>query len=168
MIKYFIFTGPECSGKTTLANIVARHKDLPLVQEYARIFLSELDRKYTDHDLNLIAKGQEKLENQYADNFPIVCDTDLLTLFIWRAEVFKNCDLNWADKLKNSYKEDRLYILCMSDVAWEYDPLRENPHDRERLFQIYEDIMQKFGLNYVVVKGSVEARMEILQKYLPK
>ena len=29
------------------------------------------------------------------------------------------------------------YLLCYPDVPWKEDPLRENPHDRKRIFDLY-------------------------------
>jgi GTPase SAR1 family protein len=58
MIK-IILTGPESTGKTTLAKQLADYFHAPLVQEYARIFFQKKDTpQYNQADLTEIAKGQ--------------------------------------------------------------------------------------------------------------
>jgi hypothetical protein len=38
--------------------------------------------------------------------------------------------------------------------------LRENPNDRDRLFEIYENELLKMGKNYHILRGSFEERLE--------
>ncbi len=44
--------------KTTLSKSLAEHFQSPLLQEYAREYISKLKRKYTQKDLLKIAKTQ--------------------------------------------------------------------------------------------------------------
>ena len=166
MTKYIVFTGPESSGKTTIANEVATLYNFPLVEEYARSYLSNLDRKYQNEDLSHIAMGQENLESLYHHHPRIICDTDLLTLYIWRMEVFHMVDDDWAQKLSSVYPSDRLYFLCSPDIPWQYDELRENPFDRDRLYTLYKETMTSFGLNFVELHGNHENRMATVSQIL--
>ncbi|MBK6665467.1 MAG: AAA family ATPase [Saprospiraceae bacterium] len=50
-----IITGPESSGKTTLALWIALEYQWCLVPEFAREYLKQNDGKYLEHDLILIA-----------------------------------------------------------------------------------------------------------------
>ena len=45
-MKKIVFTGPESSGKTTISESVAQKFNLPIVEEYARKSLTELNRAY--------------------------------------------------------------------------------------------------------------------------
>ena len=62
MIK-IVFTGPECSGKTTFSQLIAKKYNAPLVQEYAREYLNKLQHPYGYNDLLKIAKGQFWFQN---------------------------------------------------------------------------------------------------------
>ena len=53
-----------------------------------------------------------------------------------------------------------LIVLCYPDIPWEYDPLRENPNDRDRLFSLYLETIQNSGVEYVVVQGNRENRLK--------
>lgn len=174
MLK-LILTGPESSGKTTLSRILATHFDVNLVEEYARAYLenkfTSTDGKYQPDDLVQIAQGQYHLEQQtiqQAYKPLIICDTDLLTIIIWSKEVFGYCD----DIIENLYKRpidniSELYLLCSpDDVEWEFDTLRENPHDRHRLFEVYEKNLQEYQKNYVILRGGIDERFGVAKGYI--
>ena len=59
--------GPESTGKTTLAKGLAKHFKTNWVPEYAREFLSNLDRAYQKEDLIEIARGQLASESDKSD-----------------------------------------------------------------------------------------------------
>ncbi|MCB0706487.1 MAG: ATP-binding protein, partial [Saprospiraceae bacterium] len=50
-IKRILITGPESSGKTTLARSLAEAQDEPWVPEYAREYLEKYGPDYTLNDL---------------------------------------------------------------------------------------------------------------------
>ena len=52
----------------------------------------------------------------------------------------------------------RHYLLCAPDVSWEADPLREHPHDRDRLFALYQQDLERRGLPYDTIEGLEDRR----------
>lgn len=72
MTKPFIITivGAESSGKTTLASILAGRMGCPWVPEYARAYLSALNRPYGQEDLVEIAIGQMALMRSVLSKAP--------------------------------------------------------------------------------------------------
>lgn len=159
--KYFVFTGPESSGKTTLSEWVSATFDLPLVPEYARYFLENLDRPYKKDDLNFISKGQLAYEIGRLDKSTIICDTDLLNIIIWYEVKYKNIPAWLLDWFRNT--ENRLYFICHPDIPWEYDPLRENPADRQFLLERHQHYLTKFNKNFINLSGALEERQEKLK-----
>ncbi|MBW7937143.1 MAG: ATP-binding protein, partial [Flavobacteriales bacterium] len=88
-------TGPECTGKTTLAQLLATHFNGLWVPEFSRSYLSSLGRKYTYEDLALMAKeqlNQEKKIWDEAKNKPVFSDTEMLVFYIWSMYRFDKCD----------------------------------------------------------------------------
>ena len=147
MLK-IIITGPESSGKTTLCKILANHFKIPFSEEYARKYLTKLDRKYTQKDLSRIANKQLQFEQDKR-----ILDTDLITIKIWSNYKYGNCD-NWIlQQIQKQTSKERFYLLCKPDIPWEADPKRENPNDREELFEIYKKETEIFGYDYFVVEG---------------
>jgi NadR type nicotinamide-nucleotide adenylyltransferase len=159
-LKRIIITGSESSGKTTLANFLAKSLNAPLIPEFSREYLKDKGLSYTFEDLVNIAIGQQNLEDEALKNGEklIVCDTDLTVLNIWADERFGNIPAVVGARLK-AYETD-FYLLCKPDLPWEYDPLRENPNDRDRLFKRYNDLLKNLKCNFKIVQGKNTEREE--------
>ena len=54
-------TGPESTGKSTLAEKLAHHYKTDFVPEYSRTYLENFEGRYTEDDVVEIAKGQHNL-----------------------------------------------------------------------------------------------------------
>ena len=163
--KIFVVTGPESSGKTYLSQQLAAHFDLLHQEEYARSYLDTLDRKYLERDLITIAKGQYDFLNEQKDpGKAIIMDTDGLTLKIWSEEKFGRVEPMIVDFWKKNLPS--AYLLCKPDIPWVYDPQRENPTDRHRLFSIYEEEIMATGIPYIIIEGNFEERYEKAKAYL--
>ncbi|MBK8442324.1 MAG: ATP-binding protein [Sphingobacteriales bacterium] len=159
--KKIIITGAESSGKSTLAAALAAHFGVPQVPEYARIFFEQRNSTdYCENDLLQIAQGQTNLEAQIAATFPeapfIICDTDLITIKIWSDDKYGHCH-PWIEEQLHSDPQN-LYLLCVPDLPWHYDPLRENPHNHSEIYALYEAHLQSRHLNYVRISGSGNTR----------
>lgn len=81
------FTGPESSGKTTMARWTAKHISYELVPEYSREYLQR-KTAYHLNDLNNIALEQFKRNSAFGD---LVMDTEMLVMKIWCEEKYSNC-----------------------------------------------------------------------------
>jgi nicotinamide riboside kinase len=51
-------------------------------------------------------------------------------------------------------------LLCSPDIPWEPDPLRENPHDRDRLFQVYLAMLEKLRKPYAIIAVGRRKRLK--------
>ena len=164
MLK-IIVTGPESSGKTTLCKALSEHYNLPFTKEFAREYLTDLGKNYLQEDLLEIAKGQLVNEQLINNNQQIsLHDTDLITLKIWSDYKYGNCN-NWIlEQIEKQKVENRFYLLCKPDLKWNYDPLRENPTDRNELLEIYKQELENLGHKFLIIKGEDrnEQAIEIL------
>jgi nicotinamide riboside kinase len=153
-----IVTGPESSGKTTLCKALSIHFKIPYSEEFARGFLDQLDRNYTQSDLLKIARGQlqSELNSQ-------LLDTDLITIKIWSNYKYGSCDKGILDQIEKQKTEKRFYLLCKPDIPWQADKQRENPNDREALFELYKEELENLGHKYFIVKGENIAEQAIYQ-----
>lgn len=148
--EIIVITGPESSGKTTLAKKLNTIYGIPLVLEFARLYLEQNGSNYDFSDLEKIAYCQNIQEKEKHDSFPlIICDTDFITIDIWANEKFGK-----GLTTKLPFPTKKHYLLCKPDIPWKPDPLRENPNDRERLFVKYEEYLKQEGLSYEVLDES--------------
>jgi len=162
-----VITGPESSGKTTLATQLSAYWKVPLVKEVARDYLKAI-HSYQQHDLLEIAKKQHKQEQSFLSHGSekIVCDTDLLVIMIWSEVKYGSCDPWIYNTFENSIEQktsSRYYYLCDSNIPWEADQLRENPNNRHELFNLYVQKIKQYGLEHMIVTGEP---LERLQKTL--
>ncbi len=156
MIK-IVTTGPESSGKTTLAKALAEHYRVAWVSEYARDYLNDLNRTYEEKDLLEVAKGQVKREDEAAkDKLDLlICDTSLIVIKIWSEYRYGRCHPWILDQIEQRSVE--LYLLCTPDIPWEPDPLRENQTDRSELFLLYQQALKSKPTE--VIQGNRQQRL---------
>lgn len=174
--------GPECSGKTTLAEQLMVHYHADYSVEVAREYLNELGRHYVETDLLEIAELQLQAhgfsteighEVEVELSIPCVlqeharkreprgylfCDTDLITIYIWSVEKFGRVHPR-IEQLARTVNFD-YWLLCKPDIPWVADPLREDPYDRDRLFMLYEKTLKEFRKPYFILEGSRVERMQ--------
>lgn len=167
-----VLTGPESTGKSTLARQLAAHYGTAWVAEYARYYLGRLKRPYIEDDLLAIAREQlqwEEAEARHAQGL-LICDTAMLVMKVWSEYKFGSCH-PWILQQWQERKYD-LYLLCGIDLPWTYDPLRENPDEREKLYAIYKSELQQLNANFVEIAGNPLRRTEkaiaIIDKFLGK
>ena len=152
-IKKIVILGPECTGKSELAEFLAGEFNTAWVPEYAREYLDALNRPYGPEDLQAIAKGQLSLEDALAPavNKILVCDTDLYVIKVWSLFKYGYCDAAIIESMKQ--RKYDLYLLTYIDIPWVYDPLREHPDQREVLYDIYLKEMTSQPVPFVEIKG---------------
>ena len=151
-------TGPESSGKSTLARQLADALSAPLVPEVARGYL-EGRVTYEREDLLAIAELQVAAEHQALAKGErvVVADTDLVVISIWWQEKFGELHPFIARALEQ--RSRRCYLLTLPDLPWQPDPLRESEHDRERLLSEHRSILESASFPYASVGGQGEVRL---------
>lgn len=145
-------TGPESSGKTTLATLLAWCLDGVYVAEQARPYLHTLGRPYHLSDLSLIWKAQAAAEDaaRASGASYVVCDTGPEVIDIWARVKYGTALPVVADAVT-----ERTYdvtLLCAPDLPWVAGPLREagGKGERERLFERYRSLL---GPGATIIRG---------------
>lgn len=159
-IVRFAITGPESTGKSALAEYLAKHFDTVFVPEFARKYLQMIDREYDYDDLEYIAKKQMLTENylqKKAHGF-LFCDTDLTVIKIWSEHRYQKCS-DWVNYYQPRIKYE-LYLLCDIDLPWEADPLREHPNMRQHFFDLYHQNLIDRQVKFAVISGSGQERYD--------
>ena len=153
MIK-IVITGPESTGKTSIAHFLGKKMKMPVVNEFAVEYLKKTKGNYKYSDLLKIGKGQIQAEEMLINNVRpqiLICDTDLITIKIWSQVKFKKVNKQILSMIDSRFYDH--YILCAPDIEWEYSEFRENPNDRDVLFDLYEKELKAYGKKYTILKG---------------
>lgn len=157
-MQLICLTGPESSGKTSLAKILAKRFRGVWLPEYARSYLTSPE--YDTDDLLKITREQRERELSFVKSEPSIgfLDTDLLNIRIWWDVRIGSIPREIDEHLKS--QAERGYILLRADLPWEYDELRDPNLDRERLFERHRETLEQFGFKYLIVEGRDEDRIQ--------
>ncbi|WP_159038536.1 AAA family ATPase [Brumimicrobium mesophilum] len=153
------FTGPESSGKSTISKAVAEHLDAQWFPEHAREYLLKKNGKYEFGHIEQIAINQEIIRNANAESGLKIYDTENIVLYIWSTFKYNKCDES-VQKLMENQRFSHYFLCSPEDIPWEDDPLRENPNQREELFELYLAELKKLNADFTILKGNFEERKE--------
>ncbi len=160
MIKKIAITGPESTGKSWLAEQLAKRYHTVWVPEYAREYLQHFTGKYALEDIIAISVKQLNQTNESLNlaNKLIFSDTEMLVCMIWSEVVFGKV----PSVIENAFHQQDfdLYLLCDIDLPWEPDPLREHPDRRAEIFQMYFGALSAAKLPFEIISGLGEHRLE--------
>lgn len=161
-IKKVVMTGPESTGKTTLAKALGTHFDEPWVPEFARKYIDQLGRNYVEKDLVKIAHGQILEEEQLLEKAQqlLFCDTDMVTIKVWSAVKYQRIEKFIVDQIEQRHYD--LYFLCQPDIPWEPDPQREASalEQRIELYDLYKKELHFYGKRFVELHGTKKERFQ--------
>lgn len=154
-----VLAGPESTGKSTLTTCVADVLGLPSAQEYARIHLEENGAEYDYEMLKDLSRWHIDYQRACVpvSAFAGVFDTDLINYKIWCEVVYGKCHPEIIAAMET--EANHVYLLCYPDIAWEPDPLRENPNDRLMLFERHVTEIERLGRPFVIIRGLGETRV---------
>ena len=146
--------GPESSGKSTLAQNLAKHYQTQWIPEYSRFYCEELNRDYTLQDELNMFYGQlalEKAVESIATEKLLFCDTTILTVKIWSDELFGETPEMVLNKIK-SHPYD-FYILLKNDLPWQDDPLRDFKGRGDYFMDVWRKELNALNVCYTEVGG---------------
>ncbi len=159
-MKKIAIIGAESTGKTTLCKQLAEHFNAKWEPELARTYVEQLDRPYLYEDVVQIAqaqiKQQEKYKNETSKEF-IFFDTDLIITKIWFQHKYNRLPEFVEEQLQKRFFD--FYLLCQPDIAWQYDPVRENSNNRQYLNNWYKQEIKKLGTPFTEIRGTGEERL---------
>ena len=161
-MKRVVLTGSECTGKTTLAQHLARHFRVSWVPEFAREYAEGKGALLDFSDHRPIARGQIALEDEYRrsaetrDERVLIQDTDLLSTAVYCAHYYGECPRWIQDAARDRHPD--LYLLLDIDLPWVADAPRDRGHMRPEMQALFRDAVRRSGVPFVEISGDAEQR----------
>ena len=146
--------GPECTGKSSLAERLARHFDTTVVPEFARDYAIARKNQLTYDDVDAIARG---CLAQTANGKLQIFDTDLISTVVYSRHYYDRVP-DWVVDEARKRRAD-LYLLMDTDVPWTPDPARDRGgEEREQLFDDFRRALDEFETRWTIISGDRETR----------
>lgn len=153
--------GAESSGKSLLAEALARRYQTLWVPEYLREFVDTQQRVPREEEQILIATTQVQRENELlkrANNW-LFCDTTPLMTAIYSRHYFIQADAALA-QLEQSHSYD-FTLVTAPDFPWSADGLqRESASVRQRVHEELLTVLDDREIPFLLVEGSLQHRIE--------
>jgi len=156
-----VLTGPESTGKTTLAKQLTEIFQGQYIPEFAREYVEGLSVHYTYYDVEIIAKKQldQYMATIKSHEKIFFFDTWLIVTKVWFNWVFGRIP-DWLENRITSLPVD-LFLVCYPDLPWEADPVRENGgENRIKLYEQYKLELKHYNFNFVEIYGTGIDRLE--------
>jgi nicotinamide riboside kinase len=161
-------TGPECTGKTTLASALAAHFGAECVSEAARLYASRVSRPLLASDVVPIGHEHVDLADTATERARrgggglVVLDTDLVSTIVYARDYYGAA----PRRVVRAERERRadLYLLCDVDVPWVADGVRDRPTGRDAMFQEFRRALARRRARVVVVRGPWAGRWDIARE----
>jgi NadR type nicotinamide-nucleotide adenylyltransferase len=164
--------GAESTGKTTLAQDLARHFDTVWVPEYGREYS---ERKlaagggydFRSEEFAHIAARQCELEDEAARraNRILVCDTDAFATSVWHRRYIGTRSPEVEETAARHRRPD-LYLLTDIGTPFVQDGTRDGEHVREWMHEVFVEELRAQGRPSQSVSGTRDERLRQAVGYI--
>jgi NadR type nicotinamide-nucleotide adenylyltransferase len=158
-----VLIGPESTGKTRLAEDLARDYGVPWCPEYAREYVESGDGPLDYGAVDAIGRGQRAGEDAVVAQAErlglplVILDTDLVSTMVYSLHYYGDCPA-WIEREAPDRRGD-LYLLHHVDVEWVADgQQRAQPERREELFTLFATTLESLGARTTAIRGGWEER----------
>jgi len=167
MIQKVAFLGGESTGKSTLAAVMAERYETQWVHEYGRELWEAQGGSGSFSDLLKIGVEQYKREEAAVLNSKryLFCDTTALTTEYWCRHYYDIADHRLVDLVERT-KNEYIYFVCADDFDFVQDGMRETEDFHQDFHQGVLTDLDKRGVTYAILYGSLRDRIEQVESYL--
>jgi len=163
-VKRVVLIGSESTGKTTLAERLARHYGVSWVPEFVRDYAAAKGAPLEAADVDAIARGQLAREDEYRsratarDERLLIGDTDLLSTAVYAAHYYGRAPVWVVDAAR--HRRPDLYLLLDIDLPWTPDPQRDRGHLRPEMHSLFRAAVEASGTPFVLISGESMSRVD--------
>jgi len=163
--RLVVFVGAESTGKSTLASMLARGQGAQFVPEIGRFVWEEKQGQLVAADYVEIAERHRAAEDAAvvrASGEYVFVDTNALTTLLLGLRFGQVTEpvppslLRYALECRTRYLH---HFVCADDIPYEEAPgVRENAAWRTQIQQLVLEDLDRRGIGYTILTGSVEQR----------
>jgi len=171
-ITNIVFVGAPSTGKSTLAEALAKECHTTFMPEYGREYWDthQIDRRLTLEQLTEIAIGHLAREDDALAkaNRYLFTDTNAITTYMFSLDYHGEASAQLTALAEEAEKRYDLVFLCGDDIP--YDDTWDRSGDVNRkVFQgrIVADLLSR-KIPYIELNGAVEERMQIVKAVLQR
>lgn len=164
LCKRVVLVGAESTGKSTMAEALAREFGTAWVPEHGRWYWEGRrhleDQTWSSDELRRIAAAQRRLEDDLARravNGILFVDTDALMTAVWHERYLARPDPE-LDQLATE-QVPTLYLVCSPDFEWVQDGTRESKTYRAKMHESVVARAEASGAKVAYLTGSHEQRL---------
>lgn len=158
-----VLSGPESTGKTWLATLLAAELALPTSAEAAREIAAAKGAHLDADDIGRVARRQIELEEAAIAEARrvgaprVLHDTDLVSTVVYGRHYNGSCP-EWIERAAASRRAD-LYLLLLPDVPFAPEPgQRGDAAGREAQVELFRAELARIGARAVEVGGGWDER----------
>ena len=153
--------GAECTGKSTLAEALARQCQAGLVTEYLREWCDAGGRTPDRHEqLHIAAEQAARIEAAARHHRLVFCDTTPFITALCSQHYFQDDSL--LPEAAAFQRRCDLTLVCAPDLPWQADGIqRDGPEVRARFDARLRAALRAHALPWVEVQGDEAARLRI-------
>jgi nicotinamide riboside kinase len=160
MTQRIVLTGPESTGKTTLARALAAGLRAPCVPEASRLLAEAMaPESLSAATVEPIARLTMRMADEALAHAPAfaVFDTDLVSTVVYARHYYDSCP-DWIVVEARARRAEQ-YLLCLPDLPWIADGVRDQPTARDALLASFRAVLREISADAVEIHGVGEARL---------
>jgi len=164
-----VLTGPESTGKTTLARALAAELKAPCVPEASRLLAEAMaPAPLSAETVEPIARLAMRMADEALATTPafVVFDTDLVSTVVYARHYYGDCPAWILDEARR--RRGARYLLCVPDLPWVADGVRDQPTERETLLMGFRTVLHEIGADVVEIHGVGDARLSAARAAVPR
>ncbi len=165
LVHRIAILGGESTGKSTLAQAMAREFRTEWAQEYGRELWEARQGALTFEDMAAIADEQIRREDRATENARryLFCDSTPLTTLFYSQHLFGKTAPELGEAACRTYN---LTVLCEPDFRFVQDGTRQGPEFTAEQQTWYRMQLIERGIPFLSVRGTLKERIEVVCDHL--
>lgn len=170
LITKVVLLGAPSTGKTTLAEKLAEHFNTQWMPEYGREYweMNQVNKRLTLEDLLKIAQVHIEREDALVlqSNQILFSDTNAITTYLFSMDYHGKALLELKNLAKAAENRHDIIFVCDTDIPYDDTWDRSGDVKRKEFQEIIIEDLNARKLEYHLLKGTVDQRIEQVSKVL--